>query len=101
MFKEMESFRCKTQNKQVKYSDLTFTLLSGTFLQNDLIGDSRLESNKICLSGDGFSISSPAALFRTEVQTCNLGPPVAASRIGGIHCNNLPFSGINSHILYA
>ncbi len=41
MFKEMESFRFKTQNKQVKYSDLTFTLLSGTFLQSDLIEDRR------------------------------------------------------------
>lgn len=42
MFKEMERIRCKTQNKPVKYSDLTFTLLSGTFLQDDLIGDSGL-----------------------------------------------------------
>lgn len=42
MFKEMESLRCKIHNKQVKCSDLTFTSLYGTFLQNDLMVDGTL-----------------------------------------------------------
>jgi len=62
--KVQNSRQLKT-NRSSTLTPPSLTQLPGTFHPNDLMWDTEgLESNKVCLIGDGFSISSLAPLSR-------------------------------------